>query len=59
MQFESKQEFSAIAGRRGYDLYYAAVLDENGIEKPITQQMIDQLYERLCAENTIREAISR
>ena len=59
MQFESEGDFESVVGARGYELYYAAVLDECGNEVPITQQMIDQLYERLCAENTIREALLR
>lgn len=59
MQFENKSDFESTTAQRGNNLYYAAVLDENGKETPITEQMIDQMYERLCAENTIRHALSR
>lgn len=59
MQFENRKDLAYIAESSDYDLRYAAVVDESGREIPITQQMIDRLYDQLCAENTIRQALKQ
>ncbi len=57
MQFETRKDLEFIGSNKDYDLRYAAVINASGEEVPITQQMIDQLYERLCAEATIRHTL--
>lgn len=57
MQFEKRKDLEYVAEQSDYNFHYAAVLDEQGKEVPITQQMIDQLYERMCAEATIRQVL--
>lgn len=57
MQFEHRSDFSYISSDSDYDLYYAAIIDEQGNEVMITPDMIDQLYARLCAESHVRQAL--
>ncbi|EDY85507.1 hypothetical protein GP5015_1837 [gamma proteobacterium HTCC5015] len=59
MQLETKRDLSYIADHTEYDFRYAAIVDEHGQEREITPKMIDRLYERLCAENTIRHALKK
>lgn len=59
MQFENRKDLTYIAESSDYDLRYAAIVDETGKEVPITQQMIDRLYDQLCAEKTIRHILQQ
>lgn len=58
MQFEKKDDLNYIASSHcEHDFKYAAVVNERGEEVEITQEMIDHLYESLCAEQQIRHTL--
>lgn len=59
MQLETRKDLKYIADQPACDFRYAAIVDENGRESEITHEMIDRLYERLCAEHSIRRALEQ
>ena len=59
MQLEKRKDLKYIADLPTCDFRYAALVDEQGRESEITHEMIDQLYDRLCAEHSIRHALQR
>ncbi|MGM0563132.1 MAG: hypothetical protein ACQES2_02275 [Pseudomonadota bacterium] len=59
MQLETRKDLEYIAEIPACDFRYAAIVDEQGRESEITHEMIDQLYDRLCAEHSIRRALEK